>query len=172
MEPSGGTRGVKMHLVVQQNSLLCRGGDRVHCGLIQPGNLYLQQGRRDDLMAVSTWRTLMWIGLWWEEEVDFGKQCKAELHIGLLRLLPVCCSTREGTRRKGLLEMCHHSQSSAQWKAERASPRAMVTGSGTPSWAVRPAREGETCEWGRNFRGHRNWKKLWKFFISSISCPA
>lgn len=86
-----------MHLVVQQNSLLCRGGDRVHCGLTQPANLYLQQGRRDDLMAVSTWRTLMWIGLWWEEEVDFGKQCKAELHIGLLRLLPVCCSTREGT---------------------------------------------------------------------------
>lgn len=48
-------------------------------------------------MTMSTLRTVTWLGLWWEKEVDFGNRCRAEAHIALLGLVPVCHSTWEGT---------------------------------------------------------------------------
>lgn len=69
----------------------------MHCVHTQPADPSSQRGRRDDLTSVSTLRTLTWLGLWWEEEVDFGNQRRAEPHIALLGLLPVCHSAREGT---------------------------------------------------------------------------
>jgi len=47
-------------------------------------------------MSVSTLRTLTWVGLWWEEEVDFGNQHRAKPHIALFGQLAVCLGTHEG----------------------------------------------------------------------------